>query len=69
MIRTIGDFVDECDRMGNPSRRFNFRKTDWGPIQGYMDDQIKVICYMLSQEMVRVLGKSPNKSEMQWVAS
>ena len=58
MIRTSGDFADGCDRISNQTRRFNFCKTAWGPIQIYLNDQIKVIGSMLSREMTQVLRES-----------
>ena len=43
MIRLSVDFVDERDRMGNQTTRFNFRKAVRASIHKYMNDQITVI--------------------------
>ena len=69
MIRLIGDFVDEGDRMGGKNRRFNFRKASRWPIRKYMDGQIKVICAKVGREMVGWIGGSCENSEMKWVIS
>ena len=61
MLRTSGDFADECDRMSNHTRWVNFCKTVWGPIQRHLGDQFKVIGTRLSQETVEILRESCGK--------
>ena len=51
-------FFDERDRISNQTRRFNFCKTVWGPIQIYLNGQIEVVGSRLCQEMVQVLRRS-----------
>ena len=58
MIRTSGDFVDERDRVGNQTRRFKFRKEEWGPIHKYMNGRIKEIGSKVSLEMEGGIGES-----------
>ena len=61
MIRTSGDFSDECDRAGNQTRRFNFFKAVWVSIRNYMNERIKLIGSKASQEILEKLRNSCNQ--------
>ena len=63
MIRTIGDFVDECDRVSNQTRWLNFCKAARGAIRKYIKGRVRVIDSNVSREVVGGIGKVANNSE------
>ena len=65
MVRTSGDFFDECDRMSNRAIWFNFCAAVWGDMRKYVVGRIKVIGSKVSQETVGgVGGKAANNAVM-----